>query len=168
MEQTKKISRKAISLLLAVLMVISCFSGMSMTAYAATSHGITINTAQHGTVTASVNGSAATSAEEGATVTLTANPDNGYRLKSISGTYKGNPQETKGLNGTKTINGTYFNLNATDAAGAGWKLANNSTITITSKDTSVKIDKVDFNISQRGRSFDLNYVSCSAGTKSLN
>ena len=168
MEQTKKISRKAISLLLAVLMVISCFSGMSMTAYAATSHGITINTAQHGTVTASVNGSVATSAEEGATVTLTANPDNGYRLKSISGTYKGNTQETKGLNGTKTINGTYFNLNATDAAGAGWKLANNSTITITSKDTSVKIDKVDFNISQRGNSFNLNNVSCSAGTKSLN
>ena len=168
MEQTKKISRKAISLLLAVLMVISCFSGMSMTAYAATSHGITINTAQHGTVTASVNGSVATSAEEGATVMLTANPDNGYRLKSISGTYKGNTQETKGLNGTKTINGTYFNLNATDAAGAGWKLANNSTITITSKDTSVKINKVDFNISQRGNSFNLNNVSCSAGTKSLN
>lgn len=142
--------------------------GMGLTAYAATSHGITINTAQHGTVTASVNGSAATSAEEGATVTLTANPDNGYRLKSISGTYKGNLQETKGLNGTKTINGTYFNLNATDAAGRGWKLANNSTITITSKDTSVIIVKVDFNITQRGNSFNLNNVSCSAGTKSLN
>ena len=160
--------KKPVSIFLAVLMVFSCFSVMGMTAYAATSHGITINTAQHGTVTASVNGSAATSAEEGATVTLTANPDNGYRLKSISGTYKGNSQETKGLNGTKTINGTYFNLNATDAAGAGWKLANNSTITITSKDTSVKINKVDFNISQRGNSFNLNNVSCSAGTKSLN
>ena len=164
----KKTGRRVLSFLLTLAMVVGMMPGMSLTAYAATSHGITINTAQHGTVTASVNGSAATSAEEGATVTLTANPDNGYRLKSISGTYKGNLQETKGLNGTKTINGTYFNLNATDAAGAGWKLANNSTITITSKDTSVKIDKVDFNISQRGNSFNLNNVSCSAGTKSLN
>ena len=163
----QKTRTKALSWLLSLALVLSLLPGMSMTAYAA-SHNITINAGQHGTVTASVNGSAATSAEEGATVTLTANPDNGYRLKSISGTYKGNTQETKGLNGTKTINGTYFNLNATDAAGAGWKLANNSTITITSKDTSVKIDKVDFNISQRGNSFNLNNVSCSAGTKSLN
>ena len=164
----QKTGRKLLSFLLTLAMVVGLMPGMGLTAYAATSHGITINTAQHGTVTASVNGSAATSAEEGATVTLTANPDNGYRLKSISGTYKGNPQETKGLNGTKTINGTYFNLNATDAASRGWKLANNSTITITSKDTSEKIVKVDFNITQRGNSFNLNNVSCSAGTKSLN
>ena len=167
-QKRNKLRRKLLSFLLTLALVLGLMPEMSLTAYAATSHGITINSAQHGTVTASVNGSAATSAEEGATVTLTANPDNGYRLKSISGTYKGNPQEKKGLNGTRTINGTYFNLNATDAAGAGWKLANNSTITITSKDTSVKIDKVDFNISQRGNSFNLNNVSCSAGTKSLN
>lgn len=164
----QKTGRKLLSFLLTLAMLVGLMPGMSLTAYAATSHGITINTAQHGTVTASVNGSAATSAEEGATVTLTANPDNGYRLKSISGTYKGNPQETKGLNRTKTINGTYFNLSATDAVGAGWSLKNNSTITITSKDSSVKIDKVDFNIQFKGSSFNLNNVSCSAGTKSLN
>ena len=168
MKQKRKLGRKLLSFLLTLAMLVGLVPGMGVTAYAATSHGITINTAQHGTVTASVNGSAATSAEEGATITLTANPDNGYRLKSISGTYKGNPQETKGLNGTKTINGTYFNLSATDAAGAGWSLKNNSTITITSKDSSVKIDKVDFNIQFKGGSFNLNNVSCSAGTKSLN
>ena len=35
MEQSKRISRKVISALLSLLMVLSCFSGMSLTAYAA-------------------------------------------------------------------------------------------------------------------------------------
>ena len=156
--------KKPVSILLSLIMVFSLFTIVPMTAQAA-SHNITINNAQNGSVTASVNGSTVTSAEEGSTVTLTAMPNNGYRLKSISGTYKRNPYEAKSLNGTKNLTGTYFSYTATDAAGAGWKLANNSSIKITS--TSKTITKLEFNISQRGNSFNVNNVSCTAGTKSL-
>lgn len=156
--------KKPVSILLSLIMVFSLFTIVPMTAQAA-SHNITINNAQNGSVTASVNGSTVTSAEEGSTVTLTATPNNGYRLKSISGTYKRNPYEAKSLNGTKNLTGTYFSYTATDAAGAGWKLANNSSIKITS--TSKTITKLEFNISQRGNSFNVNNVSCTAGTKSL-
>lgn len=156
--------KKPVSILLSLIMVFSLFTIVPMTAQAA-SHNITINNAQNGSVTASVNGSTVTSAEEGSTVTLTAMPNNGYRLKSISGTYKRNPYEAKPLNGTKNLTGTYFSYTATDAAGAGWKLANNSSIKITS--TSKTITKLEFNMSQRGNSFNVNNVSCTAGTKSL-
>ena len=156
--------KKPVSILLSLIMVFSLFTIVPMTAQAA-SHNITINNAQNGSVTASVNGSTVTSAEEGSTVTLTATPNNGYRLKSISGTYKRNPYEAKSLNGTKNLTGTYFSYTATDAAGAGWKLANNSSIKITS--TSKTITKLEFNMSQRGNSFNVNNVSCTAGTKSL-
>ena len=86
-------SKRFLSILLSLVMVLGLMPGMSLTAYAAASHNITINSAQNGSVTASVNGSTVTSAEEGATVTLTATPDNGYGLKSVSGTYKGYPKE---------------------------------------------------------------------------
>ena len=140
------------------------FGATGIVAHAA-AYTITLPNAENGSVSATVGESIATSADSGATVTLTANPANGYKLKSISGTYKGNPHEDKSLNGTKNITGTYFNYTATDAAGAGWKLANNSSITISS--SSKTITKVEFNISQRGNSFSLNNVNCSAGTKSL-
>lgn len=156
--------KKPVSILLSLIMVFSLFTIVPMTVQAA-SHNITINNAQNGSVTASLNGSTVTSAEEGSTVTLTATPNNGYRLKSISGTYKRNPYEAKSLNGTKNLTGTYFSYTATDAAGAGWKLANNSSIKITS--TSKTITKLEFNMSQRGNSFNVNNVSCTAGTKSL-
>lgn len=140
------------------------FGATGIVAHAA-AYTITLPNAENGSVSATVGESIATSADSGATVTLTSNPANGYKLKSISGTYKGNPHEDKSLNGTKNITGTYFNYTATDAAGAGWKLANNSSITISS--SSKTITKVEFNIIQRGNSFSLNNVNCSAGTKSL-
>ena len=120
-----KTKKRFLSILLSLALVLGLLPGMNLTAYAA-SHNITINNVPNGSVAASINGSTVTSAEEGATVTLTATPDNGYRLKSISGTYKGYPHEDKSLNGTKTITGTYFNYTATDAAGAGWKLRSNT------------------------------------------
>ena len=56
-----KVLKRPLSILLSLVLVLGLIPGMSLTAYAA-SHSITINNAQHGTVTATVNGSAASSA----------------------------------------------------------------------------------------------------------
>ena len=51
------------------------------------SHKINIGAMENGAVTAAVNGEAAETAEENADVTLTAAPNEGYRLKAIRVTY---------------------------------------------------------------------------------
>ncbi len=155
--------KKPVSILLTVLMVFSVFAVVPFTAYAA-SHSITINNAQHGTVTATVNGSAASSAEEGATVTLTANPDEGYRLKSISGTYKNYYSESFGTGGgTKT----HFKVTSTCQTNyRGWRLYNNGTVTVTSTGTQ-KITKVVFTGCVRGNSAGAAQLGVSSGNLSI-
>lgn len=107
----------ACGILLTLALALGLMSGMTLTAFAATSYNITINGSQLGSVTASVNGSEVTSAEEGETVTLAATPDNGYRLKNISG--ETIPSETLTAS-AKTVNGTYFTVDATYKSLYGW------------------------------------------------
>ena len=158
-----KVLKRPLSILLSLVLVLGLIPGMSLTAYAA-SHSITINNAQHGTVTATVNGSAASSAEEGATVTLTANPDEGYRLKSISGTYKNYYSESFGTGGgTKT----HFKVTSTCQTNAGgWRLYNNGTVTVTSTGTQ-KITKVVFTGCVRGNSAGAAQLGVSSGNLSI-
>lgn len=158
-----KFLKRPLSILLSLVLVLGLIPGMSLTAYAA-SHSITINNAQHGTVTATVNGSAASSAEEGATVTLTANPDEGYRLKSISGTYKNYYSESFGTGGgTKT----HFKVTSTCQTNyRGWRLYNNGTVTVTSTGTQ-KITKVVFTGCVRGNSAGAAQLGVSSGNLSI-
>lgn len=158
-----KVLKRPLSILLSLVLVLGLIPGMSLTAYAA-SHSITINNAQHGTVTATVNGSAASSAEEGATVTLTANPDEGYRLKSISGTYKNYYSESFGTGGgTKT----HFKVTSTCQTNyRGWRLYNNGTVTVTSTGTQ-KITKVVFTGCVRGNSAGAAQLGVSSGNLSI-
>lgn len=158
-----KVLKRPLSILLSLVLVLGLIPGMSLTAYAA-SHSITINNAQHGTVTATVNGSAASSAEEGATVTLTANPDEGYRLKSISGTYKNYYSESFGTGGgTKT----HFKVTSTcQTNGAGWRLYNNGTVTVTSTGTQ-KITKVVFTGCRHGMNAGAGQLGVSSGNLSI-
>ena len=103
---------------------------------------INIPSLSNGSVVAKVGDAVVTSAASGATVSLVATPDAGYRLKSISGTFKGGPVETL-TNSGGSVNGTYFSLSASDRVNTGWNLRNNSTITITSRVDGLKIDKVN-------------------------
>ena len=106
---------------------------------------ITISSAEHGSVTASVNGSDVTSAEEGVAVTLTANPESGYYLESISGTYKDNSESLSGGGKNTTLNGTYFTVQSGPEGNSYnlWYLRTNSGVKVTSKG-DVKITKVVF------------------------
>ena len=152
-----KMKKRFLSVLLSLVMVLGLVPGMSLTAFAA-SHNITINNAQHGTVTASVNGSAVTSADEGTIVTLTANPEDGYRLKSISGTYKDYSSERLSSGSWPyqdypfTIDGTSFTANIEDgnASNDPWYLRNNKGVTINAKGDSL-ITKVVFSVNNKGR-----------------
>ena len=160
-----KTKKRFLSILLSLALMLGLMPGMSLTAWAATAHNIAINNAQNGSVTASVNGSTVTSAEEGATVTLTANPANGYRLKSISGTYMGNVEET--LN-TGSSNGTYFTVSATKHPYQGWwclhPLAGaNSNITISSKNSGSTIYGAEFTICYTQANFDVSKLSVNPG-----
>jgi len=149
--------------LLSLALMLGLMPGMNLTAYAATSHGITINSAQHGSVSASVNGSAATSAEEGATVTLTASPENGYRLKSISGTYADYPNETIKYGAT---GGTHFNLTSSKTSNNQWCLWGDGSITITSKDNKT-IDRLEITISKKTAQFKKSYLHTQSGEGTL-
>lgn len=146
------------------LMLSGLLPGMSLAAYAATAHNITINSAQHGTMTASVNSSAVTSAEEGTTVTLTGNPDNGYTLNSISGTYKAYPSETISSS-AETVSGTNFTVTATQFGSNTWWLHGSGAITITS--SSVNILKVELNRKETGTWFNISKLSTDHGELSL-
>ena len=146
------------------MMLSGLLPGMSLAAHAATAHNITINSAQHGTMTASVNSSAVTSAEEGTTVTLTGNPDNGYTLSSISGTYKAYPSETISSSAA-TVSGTKFSITATKYEAGYWALYSSGSITVNSN--SSNIIKVELERKYTGNYFNINNLSTNHGQLSL-
>lgn len=128
---------------------------------------ITLPSVSNGSVVAKVSDVSVTSAAEGATVTLVAIPDAGYKLKTISGTYQGPPEETlSGSNHPATLSGTYFTLNSSARVNARWNLYY-STITITSKNDGIKIDRVVFNLNYKGNQFDASLLSANKGTLSV-
>ena len=122
---------------------------------------ITLPTVSNGSVVAKVSDVSVTSAAAGATVTLVATPDAGYRLKTIGGTYQGAPQETLSK-GAATRTGNYFTLTASNSVAAGWTLYSSSTITISRLDGG-NISTVVLNITPRA-SFAFNEMSVNHGT----
>lgn len=147
MFQNTKTTNKLTALLLALVMLLSLVPGMSITAYAA-ANNIIINSAEHGSVTANP-----TSAESGTTVTLTAQPDNGYKLKNISA-YKGidGSDSFSYVEYKKNYDGSYFTLqsNLVDQFGFALRKAqvswnSDNTIIISSKSDSIVIDSVVLN-----------------------
>ena len=90
---------------------------------------ITLPSVSNGSVTAKVNDTPVTSAAAGATVTLEATPDAGYKLKTISAT--SNISETFS-SGANTRTGTYFSVSGSNY-NYGWRIGNNGyTLTISS------------------------------------
>ena len=122
---------------------------------------ITLPTVSNGSVVAKVSDVSVTSAAAGATVTLVATPDAGYRLKTIGGTYQGAPQETLSK-GAATRTGNYFTLTASNSVAAGWTLYSSSTITISRLDGG-NISTVVLNITPRA-SFAFNEMSVNHGS----
>ena len=93
---------------------------------------ITLPSVSNGSVVAKVSDVSVTSAAAGATVTLEATPDAGYRLKTISGVYSGTVSETFS-SGANTRTGTYFSVSGSNSA-YGWRIGNNGlTLTISSR-----------------------------------
>ena len=123
---------------------------------------ITLPSVSNGSVVAKVSDVSVTSAAAGATVTLEATPDAGYKLKTISGTYQGAPEETFSK-GAATRTGSYFTLTASYSQNAGWQLYSSSTITITSNDAGRNINQVVLNITPR-TNFAFNQMSVDHGT----
>ena len=74
------------------------------------SHKINIDKMENGAVTAAVNGEAAETAEENADVTLTATPNEGYRLKAIRVTYT----DENGQEQNVTVENNTFKMPAAD------------------------------------------------------
>lgn len=94
----------------------------------ATDYNITLPTVSNGSVVAKVSDVSVTSAAEGATVSLVATPDAGYKLKTISATYS----ETFS-SGANTRTGTYFIVSGSNYT-YGWRIGNNGlTLTISSR-----------------------------------
>lgn len=91
-------------------------------------YNITLPTVSNGSVVAKVSDVSVTSAAEGATVSLVATPDAGYRLKSISAAC--NTSETFS-SGANTRTGTYFRVSGSNYA-YGWRVGNSYTLTISS------------------------------------
>ena len=124
----------------------------------AQSYTITLPSVSNGSVSAKVNDASVTSAAAGATVSLVATPDAGYRLKTISGTY---PQETLSK-GAATRTGDYFTLTASYSNNAGWSLYSSYTITISST-YGGNISSVVLNISPKA-SFAFGEMSVDHGS----
>ena len=97
-----------------VLLALVASVGMSW----ATTNSITINESSHGSVVASSSSAAA-----GETITLTATPDEGYQLKSISGVYEAQVPLSETLNATAaTVNGNKFRAQAPARNNSGWRV----------------------------------------------
>jgi hypothetical protein len=127
---------------------------------------ITINESSHGSVVASSSSAAA-----GETITLTATPDDGYQLKSISGVYEAQATSSETLNATsETVNGNKFQAQATSRNNYGWRVYNPgtaNTLTVSSKDGTTLIEKIELT-SGWGNGRANNMLSVSAGTLSFN
>ena len=125
-------------------------------------NSITINASSYGSVVASP-----TSAEAGATITLTATPDDGYQLKSISGVYV---PVSETLNATsETVNGNKFQAQATSRNNNGWRVYNPgtaNTLTVSSLNGTTLITKIEFTSTWGGQRKN-NMLSVSAGTLSF-
>ena len=91
---------------------------------------ITLPTVSNGSVVAKVSDVSVTSAAAGATVTLEATPDAGYRLKTISGVYTGTVSETISK-GAATKTGTYFRVSGSHHQTYGWRIGTSSHYTLT-------------------------------------
>ncbi len=88
---------------------------------------ITLPTVSNGSVVAKVSDVSVTSAAEGATVSLVATPDAGYKLKTISAAC--NTSETFS-SGANTRTGTYFRVSGDNIA-QGWRVGNSAHYTLT-------------------------------------
>ena len=96
----------------------------------ATDYNITLPTVSNGSVVAKVSDVSVTSAAAGATVTLEATPDAGYKLKTISGVYSGTVSETISK-GAATKTGTYFRVSGSHHPTYGWKIGSGDHYTLT-------------------------------------
>ena len=96
----------------------------------ATDYNITLPTVSNGSVAAKVSDVSVTSAAAGATVTLEATPDAGYKLKTISGLYTGTVSETISK-GAATKTGTYFRVSGSHHPTYGWRIGTGSHYTLT-------------------------------------
>ena len=149
---------------LTILFTLAASVGMSW----ATPNSITINESSHGSVVASSSSAAA-----GETITLTATPDDGYQLKSISGVYETQATSSETINSDKTkttVTGTKFQCVGTSVNTYGWRVYNPgtaNTLTVSSKDGTTLIEKIEFT-STWGNSRANNMLSVSAGTLSFN
>ena len=94
----------------------------------ATDYNITLPTVSNGSVVAKVSDVSVTSAAAGATVTLEATPDAGYKLKTISAT--SNISETFS-SGADTRTGTYFRVSGSHHPTYGWRIGTGSHYTLT-------------------------------------
>ncbi|GEM_PF-5633156 len=130
-----------------------------------TENSITINGTSHGSVVASSSSAAA-----GETITLTATPDEGYQLKSISGVYEAQGPLSETLNATsETVNGNKFQAQATSCNLRGWRVYNPgtaNTLTVSSLNGTTLIEKIEFT-STWGASRTNNMLSVSKGTLSF-
>ena len=90
---------------------------------------ITLPTVSNGSVVAKVSDVSVTSAAAGATVSLVATPDAGYKLKTISGVYTGTVSETISK-GAATKTGTYFRVSGSNYA-YGWRIGSGDHYTLT-------------------------------------
>ena len=89
---------------------------------------ITLPTVSNGSVAAKVNDTPVTSAAAGATVSLVATPDAGYKLKTISATtYNISETFSKGAN---TRTGTYFRVSGNNNLN-GWRIGSGDHYTLT-------------------------------------
>ena len=95
----------------------------------ATDYNITLPTVSNGSVVAKVSDVSVTSAAAGATVTLEATPDAGYKLKTISGVYSGTVSETISK-GAATKTGTYFRVSGSNST-YGWRIGTGDHYTLT-------------------------------------
>lgn len=96
----------------------------------ATDYNITLPTVSNGSVAAKVSDVSVTSAAAGATVSLVATPDAGYKLKTISGLYTGTVSETISK-GAATKTGTYFRVSGSHHPTYGWRVGSGSHYTLT-------------------------------------
>ena len=168
MKQTKKIRRKVISYVLALVMALSTLTGIVpgtiITAQAA-ANNIIINSAEHGSVTANP-----ASADSGTTVTLTAQSDEGYKLKNISA-YKGIVSDSFSYqNNVENYSGTQFNLNS-NYPDVGWRIGYDTTnkVSVTSKSDTSKIDRVVLKASViKGTPYIQGTIKANVGTVTRN
>ena len=138
---------------------------VTVTAPEPAGNSITINESSHGSVVASSSSAAA-----GETITLTATPDDGYQLKSISGVYLPVPETLNYVSAQTTVTGTEFQCVGTMNANAyGWRVYNPGTaqtLTVSSLNGTTLIKKIEFTATM-GPSRTNDMLSVSAGTLSF-